>query len=73
MQAGPRVGVRVKFRGWRSDEGQGYGQVGVAARSKYPTPLGQYLSGHCLPLCPVREMSSNTLPVCVKHEEYAET
>lgn len=58
VQARPRVGVRVKFGGWSSDEGQGYGRVGVAVRSKYPAPLGQRLSGHCLPLCPVRETSS---------------
>lgn len=61
MQAGLGVGVRVKFRGWRSDEGQGYGRVGVMVRSKVPNPLGQNLSGHCLPLCPVREMSLNIL------------
>lgn len=59
VQARLRLGVRVKFRGWRSDEGQGYGQGEVMVRSKYPTPLGRHLSGHCLPLCPVREMSSN--------------
>lgn len=56
VQAELRVGVRVKFRGWRSDEGQGYGQVRVTVRSKYPTPLGQHLSGHCLPLRPVKKM-----------------
>lgn len=60
VRAGLRVGVRVKFRGWRSDEGQGYGRVGVTVRSKCPTPSGQRLSGHCLPLCPVREMSSHS-------------
>lgn len=32
-------GVRVKFRGWRSDEGQGYGQVRVVMRSDRPSPL----------------------------------
>lgn len=52
-----RLGVRVKFRGWRSDEGQGYGQVRVTVRAKYPTPLGQHLSGRCLPLRPVWKMS----------------
>lgn len=51
VQAGLRAGVRVKSRGWRSGEGQGYGRVGVVAvvRSEYPTPLGRHLSGHCLP------------------------
>lgn len=39
MRAEPGLGVRVKFRGWRSDEGQGYGQVGVAVGSEYPNPL----------------------------------
>lgn len=34
-----RVGAGVKFGGRRSHEGQGYGQVGVAARSKYAAPL----------------------------------
>lgn len=65
VQAELSVGVRVKFRGWRSDEGQGYGQVGVTVRSKYPTPLGQHFSGHCLPLRPVREMSSEKLQLQV--------
>lgn len=60
VRAGLRVGVRVKFRGWRWDEGQGYGRVGVTVRSKCPTPSGLHLSGHCLPLCPVREMSSHS-------------
>lgn len=43
-----RLGVRVKFRGWRPDEGQGYGQVRVTVRAKCPTPLGQHLSGLCV-------------------------
>lgn len=61
VQAKLRVGVRVKFRGRRSDEGQGYGRAEVMVRSKYPAPLGQHLSGYCLPQCPVREMSSTML------------
>lgn len=77
VQAGLGVGVRVKFRGWRSDEGQGYGRVGVMVRSKYPTPLGQHLSGHCLPLRPVRDVIWHSATILefvalhVKHGEYA--
>lgn len=40
VEAEPRgFGVGVKLRGWRSDEGQGYGQVGVVMRSGRPSPL----------------------------------
>lgn len=66
MQAGLRVGVEVKFRGWRPDEGQGYGRGEVMVRSKYPTPLGQHLSGCCLPLCLVRKMLPSQDVVVVK-------
>lgn len=38
--AEPRgFGVGVKLRGRRSDEGQGYGQVGLVMRSDRPSPL----------------------------------
>lgn len=33
------LSVRVKFRGQRLGEGQGYGQVGVVMRSDSPFPL----------------------------------
>lgn len=40
VEAKPRgLSVRVKFRGQRSGEGQGYGQVGVVMRSDCPSPL----------------------------------
>ncbi len=71
VQAGLGAGVRVKFRGWRSDEGQGYGQVRVMVRSKYLVPSGQHLSGNCLPLCPVREISSNILQLWGICKDYA--
>lgn len=40
VEAEPRgLNVRVKFRGPRSGEGQGYGQVGLVMRSHCPAPL----------------------------------
>lgn len=39
VQAVLRVGVRVKFRGWRSDEVQGYGRVGGRGEVKVSNPF----------------------------------